>query len=134
MYTLENENEHRINFLDITIHNKDNKLLFSIYRKPTATDVIIPTDSCHPPEHKYAAIRCMTDRLHKYRLNDKAKRTEQQIVEQIITNNGYETSTLKQPNKLRHMNSTTNTKTQGPNSLILGEKHKPSPNFLKKHN
>jgi hypothetical protein len=54
-FTLENENKHRINFLDITAH-KDNKLSFSIYRKPTATD-IIPMDSCHPLEHKYAAIR-----------------------------------------------------------------------------
>jgi hypothetical protein len=75
-FTLEHENEHRINFLDITIHNKDNKLLFSIYRKPTATDVIIPTDSCHPSEQKHAAIRYMTNRLHKYRLNDEEKRTE----------------------------------------------------------
>jgi hypothetical protein len=47
-FTLEKETEHRINFLDITIHNTDSKLSFSIYRKPTATDVIIPADSCHP--------------------------------------------------------------------------------------
>jgi hypothetical protein len=36
-----------------------------------------------PLEHKYAAIRYMLNRLHKYRMNDEEKRTEQQIIEQI---------------------------------------------------
>jgi hypothetical protein len=50
-FTLEKENKHHINFLDLTIHNTDGKLSFSIYRKPTATDIIIPANSSHPPEH-----------------------------------------------------------------------------------
>jgi hypothetical protein len=41
----------------------------------------------------------MVNRLHKYRLNDEEKRTEQQIIEKIITNNGYQTSIVKQLNK-----------------------------------
>jgi hypothetical protein len=61
-------------------------------------------------KHKHAAIRYMTDRLHKYRLNGEEKRTEQQIFEQIKSNNGYEILTIKQPNKLRHTNNTANTK------------------------
>jgi hypothetical protein len=40
----------------------------------------------------------------------KKKRIEQQIIEQITTNNGYETSIIKQLNKPRHMNNTDNTK------------------------
>jgi hypothetical protein len=47
-FSLEKEIDHHINFLDIKIYNNDNKLSFGIFRKPTATDVIIPTDSCHP--------------------------------------------------------------------------------------
>jgi hypothetical protein len=109
-FTLEKENEHCIDFLDITIHNKDNKLSFSIYRKPTATDIIIPIDSCHPLEHKYAAIRYMLERLHKYKLNDLERRTEQQIIEQIITNNGYETSIVKHLDKHRPKIDTTSKK------------------------
>ena len=49
-FTLENEKDGCINFLDFTIQNKDNKLLFNIFCKPTATDIIIPKDSCHPPQ------------------------------------------------------------------------------------
>jgi len=104
-FTLENEIDSRINFLDNTIQHKENKLLFNIYHKPTATDVIIPKDSCHPPEQKHAAIRHMINRMNIYRLNDDNKRTEHQITEQIIANNGYETSIIKQLNKPRHKDS-----------------------------
>jgi hypothetical protein len=85
---LENEIDSRINFLDNTTQNKENKLLFNIYRKPTATDIIIPKDSCHPPQQKHTAIRHMINRMNTYRLNDGNKRTEHQIIEQIIANNG----------------------------------------------
>lgn len=29
---------------------------FEIYRKPTATDIVIPFSSCHPISHKVAAF------------------------------------------------------------------------------
>ena len=48
-FTMETETDSNINFLDISIQNKGNKLLFNVHRKPTATDIIIPKDYCHPP-------------------------------------------------------------------------------------
>jgi hypothetical protein len=56
-FTLEKEQNNRINFLDITITKSQDGLSFEIYRKPPTTDNIIPNDSCHPREHKTAAIR-----------------------------------------------------------------------------
>jgi hypothetical protein len=56
-FTLEKEQSNRINFLDITITKSQDGLSFEIYRKPTTTNIIIPNDSCHPREHKTAAIR-----------------------------------------------------------------------------
>jgi hypothetical protein len=47
-FTIEEEKENKINFLDITISKENDNLSFDIYRKPTATDTIIPNDSCHP--------------------------------------------------------------------------------------
>jgi hypothetical protein len=44
-FTTEKELHEPINFLDLTIQ-------FSIYRKPTQTDIMIPNSSCHPYEHK----------------------------------------------------------------------------------
>jgi hypothetical protein len=41
-FIIEKETDNNINFLDISIRNKRDNLQFDIYRKPTATDVIIP--------------------------------------------------------------------------------------------
>jgi hypothetical protein len=51
-FTSETETDNSINFLNFSIQNKGNKLTFNIHRKPTATDVIIPIDSCHPSRAK----------------------------------------------------------------------------------
>ena len=56
-FTLEKEMERRIKFLDLTIPREHNKFSIDIYRKPTFTDTIISNDSCHPEEHKLAAVR-----------------------------------------------------------------------------
>jgi hypothetical protein len=72
-FTMEKETENKINFLDITIQKKENKFSFKIYRKPTTTDSIIPSDSCHPQEQKHAAIRHMINRMNTYSLNKELK-------------------------------------------------------------
>jgi hypothetical protein len=41
-FTIQKEQQESINFLDIRIHRKDKHLQYSIYRKPTQTDIIIP--------------------------------------------------------------------------------------------
>jgi hypothetical protein len=42
-------------------------------RKPTSTDIIIPKHSCHPPEHKAAAINFLTNRRDTYCLDNETK-------------------------------------------------------------
>jgi hypothetical protein len=61
------------NYLDITIENTNNTFTFSIYRKPTTTDLIIHNDSCHPTEHKHSAIRCMINRMNTYPISTERK-------------------------------------------------------------
>jgi hypothetical protein len=68
-FTMEEETDNSINFLDITIRKENNTLTFNVYRKSTATDSIIPRDSCHPQEHKHAAIRHLINRINTYNLN-----------------------------------------------------------------
>jgi hypothetical protein len=97
-FTMETETDNKINFLDITIQKEIDILSFNIFRKPTTTDIIIPRDSCHPPEHKHAAIRFLINRMNTYNLNN--KKAEHDTIERIITNNGYEASIIKQFNKL----------------------------------
>lgn len=63
-FTMEiNDNGTKINFLDLTIFNKDNKHCFSIYHKPSSSDVIIPMFSNNSINHKRAAFCYYFDRL-----------------------------------------------------------------------
>jgi hypothetical protein len=55
-FTIEEEQQQKINFLDITIYRGTDHFTYGIYDKPTATDTIIPLTSCHPLEHIYSAI------------------------------------------------------------------------------
>jgi hypothetical protein len=79
-FTLEQEQDNRLNFLDLTIKKTTNKLTFDIYRKPTTSDAIICNDSCHPPEHKLAAVRYFINRINTYDLDHAKKQVETDIV------------------------------------------------------
>jgi len=48
---MEEEFENKINFLNITISKDENNIENNTYRSPTTTDIIIPNDSCPPPQN-----------------------------------------------------------------------------------
>jgi hypothetical protein len=101
-FTLEEEVENKINFLDVTITKNDNTLSFAIYRKPTFTDTIIPNDSCHPREHKLAAIRCLSNGMTTYNLNPASIQKEYDRLKQILHNNKYDSSILNKVNNTKN--------------------------------
>ena len=98
-FTMENKIDNTVNFLDITITKEPDKLAFSVYRKLTTTDSIIPKDSCHPPEYKHAAIRCLTNRMDTHRLNVANKEKEKCVIKHILHNNKYDVSVLSKPTR-----------------------------------
>ena len=89
-FTTETEYNNKINFLDITIHKSQQNFLITIYRKPTATDTIIPNGSCHPCEHKITAIRFLANCIITYPMYDENKRGEYLITKQRLANNQYD--------------------------------------------
>jgi hypothetical protein len=113
---MEMENNNQKNFLDITIHKKTDKLSFSIYRKPTTTDAIIPRMSCHPPEHKQAAIRYMLNRLHTDDMEESNKTQEKNFIQHILHNNGYDPYVKTRNNRKKE--PATKPKTNGPSLPI----------------
>jgi hypothetical protein len=123
-FTMETENDNKINFLDITIHKERNSFSFNIFRKPTATDIIIPKDSCNPPEHKHAAIRYLLNRMDTYYLKDDSKKTELNTIKHILTNNRYETPILKQFNKSTTKANPNNNKTTWAKFTYIGRQTK----------
>jgi hypothetical protein len=101
-FTIEKETHNSLNYLDLTITNEHNKLTFSIFRKPTPTDLIIHNDSCHPQEHKYAAIHYLTNRMNTYPITESSKNHEQQQIKTILYNSNYPTHRHKRKSKSGH--------------------------------
>jgi hypothetical protein len=88
-FTMERGLNQSINFLDLAIEIKENKHVFSIYRKPTYTDQVIPSDSCHPISHKLASFHCMLHRLISIPMPQTSFDRELAIIKYIAERNGY---------------------------------------------
>ena len=94
-FTIEKEVECKINFLDITISRDLEQLSIDVYRKPTYSDIIIPKDSCHPNEHKLATVQYLYNRMNMHKLSSENLCKENNTIQQILHNNGFETSVTK---------------------------------------
>lgn len=89
-FTKEIEKDNKINFLDLTITKHQNQHQFSIYRKPTQSDITIHNESNHPYPYKIAAYNSMVHRALTYPLSTQEKNNEFQIIKQIAQNNGFQ--------------------------------------------
>lgn len=88
-FTVEEECDEAIPFLDIKIMRKDKKIEFDIYRKPTNTSSYIPSDSNHNQAHKYAAFQSMIHRMISIPLNKDRYNRELEHIQRTAVNNGY---------------------------------------------
>jgi hypothetical protein len=88
-FTLNEEINNQIEYLDLKLTNKQGHLETGVYRKPTTTDVTINSNSCHPREHKMAAYKSWLNRLCKLPINVENNKKELDIIINIATNNGY---------------------------------------------
>jgi hypothetical protein len=88
-FTAEQETNNQLNYLDITIHRTPTNWNFAIYRKPTFTDTIIPYNSNHPNQHKYATVRFLYNRLNTYDLQEDHYKTEVTTIQNILHNNAF---------------------------------------------
>ena len=93
------EELQNVTMRSLPYHKHHDGLSFEIYRKPTATDIIIPNDSCHLREHKTAAIGYYCNRLKTSKLTPESRQKERDNIQQILVNNKYDISSLKKFNK-----------------------------------
>jgi hypothetical protein len=70
-FTIEKEQHKKINYLHITEHRKDKQIRFSIYRKPTQTDILMPNSSCHPYEPKLSGVKYLLNRSNTFPVKNK---------------------------------------------------------------
>jgi hypothetical protein len=122
--TVEKEQNNALNYLDITIHKTPPNINFSIYRKPTFTDTLIPYTSNHPIQHKYSAVRFLYGRLDSYHL-DKEHEREDNTIHNILLNNSFPLPSLTndtRQNNIPHTNHQ-KTNTNGPSLHTLKRNH-----------
>jgi hypothetical protein len=98
-FTIKNEQNNQINFLDVTIRKENNLIKSDIYRKQTGTDIIILQESCHPIEPKLSEIIYLQDRHNTYITDSHSKQQEQRLINHILHNSHYDPATL---HKLRN--------------------------------
>ncbi|XP_053686378.1 uncharacterized protein LOC128735923 [Sabethes cyaneus] len=90
-FTVEQEVEGKLPFLDLLITRKeDNTLKFSIFRKPTSTDRYITTDSNHFGAQKQAAFHSMAHRLVNIPMEQEDFVAERERIQKAAELNGYD--------------------------------------------
>ena len=95
-FTIEKEKEHKLPFLEVTVHRlADGRLATDTYRKPTHTGRFLNYESNHPVHVKAAVATSLFDRVKNITVSDEAKRNEYTRVESELSANGYPTSLLK---------------------------------------
>ena len=87
-FTIEEEKEEKIPFLDVLVRRQGNKLQTSVYRKPTHTDRYIQFSSHHHPRILRGVIQCLRDRALNV-CDGKSKPTELKHLKRVFMANGY---------------------------------------------
>jgi hypothetical protein len=121
-FTIEKEQNNQIDVLDITIRKEHSHIRFDIYKKPTATDIIIPQESCHPTDHKLSAIRYSQNRNKTDITDAHNKQQEQRIINHILHNNHYDPDTLRKQRNKKHGTEPKVQRKNGKNSLVIENK------------
>ena len=93
-FTLEIKQNNSINFLDLTITKQNNKHDFSIFHKPSYTDITIHNKSSHPYTHKISAFNSFIHRLLNIPLSKENFNKELNIIKQMAVNNGYQANMI----------------------------------------
>lgn len=88
-FTYEEEQEGKLNFLDLNIMRNDGKFEFDIFRKPTNSGRYITSDSYHSFQHKIASFHSMIYRALNIPMNDERFTNEIRRIKEIANINGY---------------------------------------------
>jgi hypothetical protein len=86
---MELETNKILNYLDVSIQRHNDNLELNIYRKLTFTGTIIPFNSCHLNEHRFAAIRFLINRLNTYQWKTACQKKEMIYIQNILYNNFF---------------------------------------------
>ena len=87
-FTMEEENNRELPFLDVLFERRDSSFLISVYRKPTITRLYLCWHSFAPRSKKLNLIRCLSYRALNI-CSDCKIEDELKVIRDIFINNGY---------------------------------------------
>lgn len=87
--------DQHLPFLDVLVTRNINTITLKPYRKPTATERTITSDSNHPFSQKMAAFHSMAHRLVSLKLSTADFNEERETILRIGEKNGYSRPTVK---------------------------------------
>ena len=95
-FTIKNEQDNNIAFLDTMIHREpDGSLTSTVYRKPTHTDQYLASDSHHPESVKRDVAKCLHDRTSRLVTRPHHTAAERRRVTAALTANGYPVAVIR---------------------------------------
>ena len=93
-FTVEQEQDGQLPFLDVLVMKVEGRLVTSVYRKPTHTERYIPFHSHHHPRTVTGVMRCMRDRA-VHVCHPSKREEEMNHLTQVFTANGFPESLVK---------------------------------------
>ena len=87
-FTIEEEKEERIAFLDVCVTCQGDKMSTAVYQKPTHTDRYLPFSSHHHPRVLTEVMRCMKGRALQV-CDDAHRHQELKHLEKVFLANGF---------------------------------------------
>jgi hypothetical protein len=88
-FTLEEEKDGALAFLDMYIMKKEDRLVTRVYRKPTHTQQYIHWRSNHPKNNLLGVLKGLIHRAHMLTDEEKDLADELQLLNDVFISNGY---------------------------------------------
>ena len=86
-FTMEEENNNKLPFLDVLVERCDSSFLTSVYRKPTLTGLYLSWHSFAPRSRKLNLIRCLSYKVLDI-FSDCKIEDELKVIKDLYINNG----------------------------------------------
>ncbi|CAF4600906.1 unnamed protein product [Rotaria sp. Silwood2] len=94
-FTVEFEVENSIPFLDVRVTHTEDKLVTSMYRKPTHTGLYLLWDSNQSRRYKLGLIKTLVIRIYRLCSTKEIINNELDLLRKTLTNNGYPPHIIK---------------------------------------
>ena len=101
-FTMEEESNGELAFLDILLKRNNGKISVLAYRKPTHTDQYLQYSSHHQKSRKERVVSSLLNRAYSIITNKDDLYQENARIKQVLKENGYQESTKAWLNILVH--------------------------------